>query len=261
LHFRSEHFPYDPLPVLAILRKAFQRTLRGLGLRLAHLPTGRSAYDYVYPLANYAPWNSDPGFLSAYESIQAHTLVDIYRCWELWTLVSQTEKLGGGILEVGVWRGGTGALMAKRAQLATAQGLVYLCDTFEGVVKAGSDDAFYKGGEHSDTTQRIVEGLVQSLNLNNVRILKGIFPDDTAHLVDSGARFRLCHIDVDVYSSARDVMTWVWERMVPGGMVVYDDYGFSACKGITKYVNEQASEADRLVLHNLNGHAIVIRTV
>jgi len=245
---------------LATLRNAFQWALGKVGLRLAHLPTGRSEYDYVYPFANYAPWNSDSAFLSAYESIRRNTLVDIYRCWKLWSLVNRTEKLGGGILDVGVWRGGTGALVAKRAQLGAVKSPVYLCDTFEGVVKAGSHDTVYKGGEHAATSQPVVEDLVRTLKLENVRILKGIFPDETAHLVDPGARFRLCHIDVDVYSSARDVMTWIWDRMVPGGIVVYDDYGFSACEGITRYVNEQVGQTDRLVLHNLNGRAIVIKT-
>jgi O-methyltransferase len=245
---------------MAILKQALQGALGKFGLKLAHLPTGRSGYDYVYPTANYAPWNSDSAFLSTYESIRSNTLVDIYRCWELWTLAGQTKKLGGGILEVGVWRGGTGTLMAKRAQLAGAKDPVYLCDTFEGVVKAGAQDTTYKGGEHADTAQHVVEDLVRALGLKNVRILKGIFPEETAHLVDPGARFRLCHIDVDVYSSARDVMDWIWGRMVPGGVVIYDDYGFNACEGITKYVNEQVGETDRVVLHNLNGHAIVVKT-
>jgi O-methyltransferase len=245
---------------LATFKRAVQGALGALGLKLAYLPTGRSGYDHVYPFANYAPWNSDPVFLSAYEAIRRNTLVDIYRCWELWSLVKRTETLGGGILEVGVWRGGTGALMAKRAQLAAANDPVYLCDTFEGVVKAGAHDTTYKGGEHADTAQHMVDGLVRRLDLKNVRILKGIFPEETAHLVDPGARFRLCHIDVDVYESAKDVMDWIWDRMVPGGIVVYDDYGFSVCEGITKYVNEQVDETDRLVLHNLNGHAIVIKT-
>ena len=48
-------------------------------------------------------------------------------------------------------------------------------------------------------------------------------------------------------------MTWVWDRMVPGDLVADDDYGFGQCKGLTKYVNEQLNESDRVVLHNLNG--------
>jgi O-methyltransferase len=244
----------------ATLIKILQGTLGKFGLQLIRLPAGASEYELIYPKATYAPWNSSREFLSAYQLIQPNTLVDIYRCWELWTLAGQVSKREkGGILEVGVWRGGTGALMAKSALLAGSQEPVYLCDTFEGVVKAGSRDTDYKGGEHSDTSQRVVEDLLRTLDITNARILKGIFPDQTAHLIDPGARFRLCHIDVDVYQSAKDVMAWIWDRMVPGGIVVYDDYGFRACEGIAKYVNEQAAETDRLVLHNLNGHAIVVK--
>jgi O-methyltransferase len=244
----------------ATLNKAFLGAFTKFGHPLVRLLAGTSGYEVVYPKATYAPWNSSREFLSAYQLIQPNTLVDIYRCWELWTLVGQVSKREkGGILEVGVWRGGTGALMAKSALLAGSQEPVYLCDTFEGVVKAGSRDTDYKGGEHSDTSQRVVEDLLRTLDITNARILKGIFPDQTAHLIDPGARFRLCHIDVDVYQSAKDVMAWIWDRMVPGGIVVYDDYGFRACEGIAKYVNEQAAETDRLVLHNLNGHGIVVK--
>jgi hypothetical protein len=31
------------------------------------------------------------------------------------------------------------------------------------------------------------------------------------------------------------------------------------CEGITRFVNEQVPMPDRLVIHNLNGHAIVIK--
>lgn len=243
----------------AVMKKAIQGVLGKFGLRLLRLPSGESEHDDILVTATYAPWNSDPEFLAAYKLVQHNTLVDIYRCWELWTLVGQTAKRGGGILEVGVWRGGTGTLMAKRALLAGSEAPVYLCDTFEGVVKAGTNDTLYKGGEHSDTSQHIVEDLVRTLDVRNVRILKGIFPDETAGLIEPGARFGLCHIDVDVYQSAKDVMAWVWDRMVPGGIVVYDDYGFRGCEGIARYVNEQVTERDRIVLHNLNGHAVVVK--
>jgi len=41
--------------------------------------------------------------------------------------------------------------------------------------------------------------------------------------------------------------------------VIFDDYGCPATPGVTQFVNERRSEADRLVLHNLNGHAIMIK--
>jgi O-methyltransferase len=47
--------------------------------------------------------------------------------------------------------------------------------------------------------------------------------------------------------------------MVSGGIVVYDDYGFQRCDGITKYVEEQIYDKDRIVIHNLNGHAVILK--
>jgi len=41
--------------------------------------------------------------------------------------------------------------------------------------------------------------------------------------------------------------------------MVYDDYGFEVCPGITRLVNEQMGMSDRIVFHNLNGHAIVLK--
>ena len=118
----------------------------------------------------------------------------------------------------------------------------------------------YVSGEHADTSRQIVEKLVDGMKLHNVEILQGIFPDETGHFIDKKIEFRLCHIDVDVYQSAKDVVDFIWDKMVsPGGIMVYDDYGFHTCDGITKYVEEQMLYKDRLVIHNLNGHAIIIK--
>jgi len=218
-------------------------------------------YEIVRPSATYAPWNTDPFFASAYNAIKDYTMVDGYRCWELWTLVEQSAKLEGDIIEIGTWRGGTGALMARKAQLCGITNRIYMCDTFMGVVKAGVKDTSYKGGEHADTSRWIVEHLIyEIMRLSNVTILEGVFPDHSGVYLDNpNSTFRLCHIDVDVYQSAKDIMDWVWSRMVNGGIVVYDDYGFNTCAGITTFVNEQVGRKDRLVFHNLNGHAIIVK--
>jgi O-methyltransferase len=223
----------------------------------SHAPGIRHAE--VFPAATYSPWLADMEFNSVYQLIRNNTLVDIYRCYELWQLIAEAAKLpGGDLIEIGVWRGGTGALIARRCQLIGIDDPVYLCDTFKGVVKASSRDVAYIGGEHADTNQQAVLGLTRALRLDQVRIIEGVFPDDTGHLL-SDRSFRLCHIDVDVYDSARDIVNWVWPRLLPGGIIVYDDYGFHSCVGITRFVNEERAKPDRVVIHNLNGHAIVIK--
>lgn len=236
------------------------KTLRHLGydIRKVDKANPQSPYELICPVASYAPWNKDGAFLEIYSKIKNRTLVDKYRCYELWSLVEQSKKLAGALIEIGVWRGGTGVIIATKAHLAKINDPVYLCDTFSGVVKASMQDSTYKGGEHADTSLVEVESLVYSHQLTNVKVLKGIFPEQTAPFIREN-KIRFCHIDVDVYNSAKDILEWLWPRLVLGGIVVYDDYGFKGCDRITKVVDEQVNLSDQLILHNLNGHAIMIK--
>jgi O-methyltransferase len=214
-------------------------------------------YAGIYTRSSYAPWNGDAAFQRVFSVVRSHTLVDEYRCYELWTLCGQLDSLPpGDILEIGVWRGGTGCLLAARGKAGGST--AFLCDTFTGVVKAGGQDSGYVGGEHADTSRAVVVELAARMGLDNVEVLQGIFPDETGERVAS-RRFRFCHIDVDVYESAAQSFDWVWPRLVPGGIVVFDDYGFYSCGGVTRLVDQMRGEADRLVLYNINGHAIVIK--
>ena len=217
---------------------------------------GGISYRTVLPIATYSPWLDDLKFQEFYRQIRNHTLVDIYRCYELWKLVPQVQHIKGDVLEVGVWRGGTGALLAKRT---ASPKIVYLCDTFEGVPKASARDSTYHGGEHSDSSEQVTRGLMRELGLSNIQILTGVFPDRTGELLENSS-FSFVHIDVDVYDSARDVLEFVWPRLSAGGIVVFDDYGFATTDGITFLVNEYGNRKDRVTIHNLNGHAVVLKT-
>lgn len=230
----------------------------GLNLVITKKLKKSSNYEPVLPKATYAPWLSDCSFNGVYKIIKDYTLVDKYRCYELWQLVEETVTLDGALIEIGVWKGGSGSLIAKKAKLDGIKNKVYLCDTFTGVVKAGIKDSKYKGGEHTDTSKEIVKKVINELKLDNTKILVGIFPEETSKLV-SDRIFRFCHIDVDVYQSAKDIVEWLWPKLVIGGIIVFDDYGFQGCDGVTCFVNEERNKKDRLVIHNLNGHAIFIK--
>lgn len=220
---------------------------------------GRRTYEKVLPKASYAPWRVDSAFQDVLAIVERSSWVDEYRCYELWQLVAESKKIDGALVEVGVWRGGTGGLIAKKASLEGIKDKVYLCDTFSGVVKASAHDTNYKGGEHADTSKEVVEDLIKNkLGLSNVVILQGIFPEETGHLIKD-AKIRFCHIDVDVYQSARDIIDWIWPRMSVGGIFVCNDYGFPSAAGVTKFGNEERHKSDRIVIHNLNGHAVIVK--
>ena len=207
------------------------------------------------PNSTYSPWLTDTYFQIAMRTVEGNTLLDPLRCYELWTLVRQSQKLGrGALLEVGAWRGGSGCIIAKAADLCGIAERVYLCDTFQGVVKAGAMDTRYKGSEHR-AVKAEVEALVHRMNVFNVEVLSGIFPDETGAAL-SDMQFRFAHLDVKVYQSTKDALDWLWPRLIPGGMVVFNDYGTYGCEGVTRLVNELALLDDRIFVHNLNGHGI-----
>ncbi len=248
--------------MFSFLKYRLRALLRASGydvFRINFQDEGDVNYSSIQPYASYSPWLGNREFSSIYRRVESNTLVDIMRCFELYELLKySTCDLAGDILEVGVWQGGTGGLMASVEQSINKETKIYLCDTFEGVVKASDNDSGYTGGEHADTSEKKVEKFLANLGVNNAVILKGIFPEDTANRLDKHT-FKLCHIDVDTYDSAKDTFNWVITRLVSGGAVVFDDYGFYNCAGVTRFVNSLKSNPDLVVLHNINGHAIVLK--
>ncbi len=256
------------VPENGIARQSFNlvnRLLGMIGVRVVREPSlaavDHEGHRYHYEMVTvprYAPWVGDAAFQDVYRLVTGSTLVDRFRCYELYQLVREVASIEGDVIEVGVWRGGTGAILARAAARWRPGCKVWLCDTFRGVVKAGARDSMYSGGEHADTSLQLVQDLVKKLALDNVELLEGIFPDDTAHRLGE-RRIALAHIDVDVYQSALDVVSWVTGRMPVGGVLVFDDYGFRGCDGVTRLVDELRDSGGWSYVYNLNGHAILTR--
>jgi O-methyltransferase len=203
-----------------------------------------------------APWLTDQSFRRLYDSIRDHTLVDRPRCYSLYLLMQQIAGLPGSVLEVGAWRGGTAGLLAA----CNVEKTLFIADTFVGVVKS-SEWEHYRDNAHSDTSAALVTELLhKKLGLKNFQILEGIFPEESGHLVE-GQTFAFVHLDVDVYLSTRDAFNFVWDKVVSHGIVAFDDYGMiSACRGISKFVDEIRGDPDKIFVPNLNGQAYIIKS-
>jgi|SRR5690606_19184376 len=239
---------------LAILRDERRGLLERL--RKTRFSTLKAGYSHgqIIPHASYSPWLDDESFLKLFSRISpTYTLVDIYRCHELYALAQQLIHVPGDLVEVGVWRGGTAALIGSAASTKS----IHLFDTFSGVAKASEHDTFYSGGEHSDTSVEVVKSLMRSLNLE-CHIHIGVFPDDT--YADLPELISFAHIDVDTYQSAREACLTIWPRLSKSGVIVFDDYGFFGCEGVTQAVHELAAATpNAFFLHNLNGHAVLVK--
>lgn len=254
----SEHINFKLLSIIIKCKNFFEGILILIVKVLTKTKKNNLPHTVNIPTATYAPWKTDISFLSTYNKIKKHTLVDIYKLYDNWKIIEQIKYIEGDLIEIGVWKGGSGCLIAKKMQHEKIKAVLHLCDTFEGVVKASKFDNKYTGGEFSNTTPIIVEDLAKNLKLKNLNILKGIFPDETGKIIET-KKFRLCHVDVDTYQSAKDIFEWIWPKMNRGGLVIFDDYGGLGCEGITCLVNEIGEKQDNLFIHNLNGHGVLFK--
>lgn len=67
------------------------------------------------------------------------------------------------------------------------------------------------------------------------------------------------YIDVDLYQPILDSLKFFYKRMIPGGIMVFDDYGFTFFPGAKKAVDEFMSDKDDFFIALPSGQAFLIK--
>ena len=118
----------------------------------------------------------------------------------------------GCFVEFGVYQGGSAWYLA---QVAEAQGReLYLYDTFTGIPFKSEFDSHVPGDFGDTSEERVAEAIPYA------KIIKGVFPDS---LVDMPP-IAFVHVDADQYESYKSALAVFVPRMVPGGLMIFDDY-------------------------------------
>lgn len=180
-------------------------------------------------------------FSGLYRQVRRHTMCSAARLRGLHQGVKyiSRNRLDGDLVECGCARGGSAALMALTlAQLGQRRNL-WLFDTFEGLPAPTVGDPDYEvarlligkcRGQLDEVRQ-----LFGRLGLTDgVQFVKGLF-QDTLPLSRIG-QIALLHIDGDWYESVRTCLKCLYDKVVPGGVIQFDDYGY--WKGARKAVDE-----------------------
>lgn len=145
------------------------------------------------------------------------------------------EQVTGAIVECGTAAGGSAALMALTLKELGARRDVWLFDTFEGLpAPTGKDpaDACQFTGEFRVDLSR-VQRTFADFGLS-AHFVKGLFRD-TLPVSETGS-IAVLHVDGDWYESVMDCLVHLYDRVSPGGIIQFDDYGH--WEGARKAVNE-----------------------
>ena len=144
-------------------------------------------------------------------------------------MAAEVAHLPGDVAELGVFRGGSAVLLHR----ALPGKRLHLFDTFAGL--PDPDPAM--GDTHPAGRFRAAPAdVLAQLSEAPVTLHIGRFPESVSGL--TLPPLCLAHIDADLYWSVRHGLEVFWPRLVPGGVIVLDDYGWDDCRGARKAVDE-----------------------
>ena len=122
-------------------------------------------------------------------------------------------KIAGLYAEFGVNEGGTIGYIARRVP----EQIVHGFDSFEGLPEDWSGNAMAAGFFNRKGRLPKVPG--------NVRLHRGWFSESVPRFAaEQAGPAAFLHIDCDLYSSAADIFKVLGERIVPGTVLVFDEY-------------------------------------
>lgn len=203
--------------------------------------------------------------LAIIENVQPYTMTSPERIVALCDAVRylSRNRIEGAIVECGVWRGGS--MMAAAAALLE-QGDVerdlYLYDTFDGMTEPTPDDVDFRGrtgaGLLSYYEEKVARAPLDEVKMNMSRtgypvercsFVVGSVEETLSHT--RPAKIALLRLDTDFYESTKQEMVHLFPLLVPGGVLVLDDYG--AWKGARRAVDDYLDALPyRPLLHRID---------
>lgn len=203
--------------------------------------------------------------MAALSETYPHSLKHVLTHWPAYTkrislmrflahyeLFKMTTDLPGSIVELGVSRGTSfftwHKLLETFAPMDT-QTKVYGFDSFEGLTDFAEADG--TGGDRDEVAGKKVGGwsagdvegeifgLCALVNADNVlarersRLIKGRVQDtlDPFLAETPGLRIRLLHLDMDLYEPTKFALDRLYDLVVPGGLIVMDEYALPPWAG------------------------------
>ena len=213
--------------------------------------------DHELYTPRFSPWLARSEFLEDYEIAKPRTLVTVDRGYVLYTLGRQALALDGDFWDCGVYRGGSSILLKLLLDRFEPKGsrLLRLFDTFSGTPPAEPELDGHKEGDFHQTSVEAVREQMPSMV--RVRLHPGVIP--TTFKSFKGTTIALAHVDVDLHQSVKACCEFIHPRIIPGGFIVFDDYGFEKCLGARWAVDNYFEDKPEFPLVLSTGQAIVCK--
>lgn len=253
-----------PTPLIGI--KLLFQSLLGRTLQTRY----ESRHALLSGVANYCgfrlynknlAWLTDEEYLSHWRLFQERNDDRIHeRRFHLYYLAKSTRRLAGDTAECGVLHG-AGSFLIMRATGATHR-THHIFDSFQGLSTPDDQDqvAQQRTSQWKEGDLQVNEDVVIR-NLSGYGTFKtypGWIPSRFQEVSDK--TFSFVHIDVDLYQPTYDSLAFFYDRMVPGGLIVCDDYGHETCPGAYKACNDFMADKPESIIHLTGGQGVIIKS-
>jgi len=181
---------------------------------------------------------------------QAEDSDNFYKQLRFYSLQQMVEyviqkKLNGDFVECGVWKGHSACIIAQTLLDSKFNGKFYIFDVFDGGLSNKVDKdknlrfdiSENKIKEESSVFSSSIEQVKSCLkSYNFIHLFEGWIPSQFYKV--KGDSFSFVHIDVDLYEATLSSLTFFFDKLVVGGVIVCDDYGGSQFPGAKKAIDE-----------------------
>lgn len=152
---------------------------------------------------------------------QVHWRVHV-ACWA----AERAVRLEGDFVECGVNRGAQSLAMMEYINFGEMRDRkFYLVDTYRGLVAEQITEEERRAGRREGTYAECYEVVCQTFaRFPNVRIVRGVVPE----VLPEVAAEKVCYLSLDMNLAEPEIAAaeFFWERMVSGGVILLDDYGW-----------------------------------
>lgn len=204
-------------------------------------------------------WFNDPQYLEMWRRFPESSSGIAERRYNLFQLSRSVSHIDGDTAECGVLHGGGSHIIMSAVG---EQAPHHIFDSFEGLSEPGDEDETkvltpytWKKHDLSVPEERVRRNLAAFGD--RVAYYKGWIPARFDEVAER--RFRLVHIDVDLYEPTRDALAFFYERMVAGGLIICDDYGSEICPGAKRAFDEFMEGRPETVVHLTTGQGFIVK--
>jgi hypothetical protein len=185
--------------------------------------------------------------------------VDVrWRIWILTQCARRCSQLAGNFAEFGVYRGGYAFMVLSRVHLRAEQQF-FLFDTFEGIPDANLTQQEKEAGfagRLANTSVAYVADFLKRWSRHIVIVAGDVL--DTLVRSETGP-IAFCSIDLNASVPTALALEYAYPRLVPGGMVVMDDYGFAGYEEQRSVIDNFFLERSEVVIALPTGQALFIK--